>query len=76
MSYDIIRAMGRGGNQPNLNAGMVKEIQIIVPALERQRQFVERLKLSEKIERSYASELDAMARLFSALQHRAFQGDL
>ncbi len=39
LSYDELRGLAQGGNQPNLNAGMIKAFPILVPPVEKQRQF-------------------------------------
>lgn len=31
LMYDHLRAMGRGGNQENLNLGMIKSLPVLVP---------------------------------------------
>ena len=75
-SYERLREQGRGGNQPNLNAGMVKDFPIFVPSLERQAEFVSRVQCAElEVEKHIAFSVK-LETLFAALQHRAFQGEL
>ena len=40
--YDRLRALASGNNQPNLNAGMIKNYPVILPDLDTQAQIVER----------------------------------
>ena len=39
LSYDKLRGMAKGGNQPNLNAGIIKNFPVLVPPLELQNRF-------------------------------------
>lgn len=41
MSYDRLRNLAQGGNQPNLNGNMIKNFTVLVPPRERQLQFVQ-----------------------------------
>ena len=40
MSYDRLRNLAQGGNQPNLNGNMIKNFTVLVPPVELQGQFV------------------------------------
>lgn len=75
-SYERLRDQGRGGNQPNLNAGMVKEFPIYVPDLERQAEFLNRVSLTEQHAKEHSASLLKLQMLFSSLQYRAFRGEL
>lgn len=39
LSYDKLRGMAKGGNQPNLNAGLIKSFPVLLPPLELQNRF-------------------------------------
>lgn len=39
MSYEILRNMAKGGNQPNLNSNLIKNFQILVPPKSEQNEF-------------------------------------
>ena len=39
LSYDKLRELAKGGNQPNLNCTMIKDFNILVPPIELQNQF-------------------------------------
>ena len=41
LSYDKLRGMAKGGNQPNLNIGIIKRFQVLVPPIELQNQFAD-----------------------------------
>ncbi|MEQ8524015.1 restriction endonuclease subunit S [Gracilimonas sp.] len=72
LQYDELREMGRGGNQPNLNVGMVKDYEIILPPIEMQDKF---LNISESIMKERAENkliLKKSEELFSSLVQGAF----
>ncbi|RZJ88110.1 MAG: restriction endonuclease subunit S, partial [Hymenobacter sp.] len=67
LSYSQLRELGRGGNQQNLNLGMVKDFSVIVPDLESQKKFVAVL---HQVENSIARAVKASTHsehLFSSL---------
>ncbi|MEE0229661.1 MAG: restriction endonuclease subunit S [Peptococcaceae bacterium] len=41
MSYEHLRNLAKGGNQPNLNVKMIKNYQVVVPPLDLQNQFAD-----------------------------------
>jgi type I restriction enzyme S subunit len=75
LGYDSIRGMGRGGNQPNMNAGIVRAIPIVVPDIALQSAYVERIKILECTERAAVADLNRRTDLLTALQQRAFQAN-
>ena len=76
ISYDRLRDQGRGGNQPNLNAGMIKNFPIYVPSYDHQIKFVERVMTKKSLVASNERCANSCSRLFASLQHRAFRGEL
>ena len=40
LSYDKLRDLAKGGNQPNLNGNMIKNFSILMPPIEMQKEFV------------------------------------
>ena len=75
-SYRRLRAESRGGNQENLNMGIVRSFSIPLPPLILQHRFaaiVESVEQQKASQRTHLSELDT---LFASLQSRAFSGDL
>ncbi len=74
MSYDKLRDLGRGGNQPNLNLGLVSGFEVIVPPMDLQQLFgvrVEAIHHTKDAEQSAFLESNG---LFAALQASAFGG--
>ena len=41
LSYDKLRNMAKGGNQPNLNGNMIKNFPVLVPPIKRQEEYVQ-----------------------------------
>ncbi len=76
LSYQRLRDLGRGGNQENLNLGILASFAIPLPPLEIQRAFAERIGFVERLARGQHRSLAALDALFASLQHRAFNGDL
>lgn len=76
MSYERLRAMGRGGNQENLNLGLLADFDVLLPALSLQQSFARRAAAIEKLRATQRTSLAELNALFSSLQHRAFRGEL
>lgn len=72
LQYERLRAMGRGGNQANLNLGMIKSFEVPCPPKEAQLQFVERAAAMESILRQQGDALEKATAMFDALLSRAF----
>ena len=72
LQYDRLRAMGRGGNQENLNLGMIKELQVPCPPLDMQLEFVGRCIATGSILDQQAAATDKALATFYALMSRAF----
>ncbi len=76
LAYDELRALGRGGNQENLNLQLLGSFKILLPPLALQQTFATRIQVVNTLktaQRAAQSELNA---LFATLQHRAFRGEL
>ena len=75
-SYHRLRGESRGGNQENLNMGIVRSFSVPVPPSEIQRRYA---RIAESIEeqktrqRAHLAELNT---LFTSLQSHAFRGEL
>ena len=41
LSYDKLRDLAKGGNQPNLNGNMIKSFQVLWPPIEKQDEYVQ-----------------------------------
>ncbi len=70
--YNDLRSLGRGGNQPNLNAGLLKNYHIINPPIFLQDKFVERIQLIEKQKELKEETLIKSEKLFQVLIKRNF----
>ena len=73
-SYNELRKLGRGGNQENLNAGMLKDFEIMYPPLEIQTRF-------ESIITLFNTQISLIngeksTNLFNSLLQKAFNGEL
>jgi type I restriction enzyme S subunit len=76
IGYPHLRRLGQGGNQPNLNAGLVNQFKVLVPGIAEQRAFVAALDALSRITDGARKHLVANERLFASLQHKAFRGEL
>lgn len=68
--------LAHGGTMGILNAGILKQVKIIIPPLSLQKKFINRVqsvKLAQVASNSLLAELNT---LFTSLQHRAFRGEL
>lgn len=76
LSYQALRAMSRGGNQENLNLGLLADFTVLLPPKELQVEFARHIATIEElkiVQRAQLSEFDA---LFASIQYRAFRGEL
>lgn len=72
LSYDKLRDMAKGGNQPNLNVGMIKKFPILMPPLELQRQFAAFVEQTDKLKVIAQKSLDATQVLLDSLMQKYF----
>jgi type I restriction enzyme, S subunit len=75
-NYELLRGLGRGGNQPNLNGQLVRDFEILVPSMTQQLCFVSTIEKIESQIRIMNRSLAASETFFSSLQYRAFSGQL
>jgi type I restriction enzyme S subunit len=76
LSYQRLRDLGRGGNQENLNLGLLSDFTMLLPPLDLQREFARRVAAVEKLKTAQRAALAELDALFASLQHRAFRGEL
>ena len=76
LNYEDLRSLGRGGNQPNLNSGLIKSYEVINPPITLQNQFAERVAMIEAQKQQAQLELAKSEELFQSLLQRAFKGEL
>ena len=76
LSYDQIRELGRGGNQPNLNLALVKGFEVFIPPLDLQNKFVDRVNKINKTCLHAITSKKLIDELFHSLTQQAFRGEL
>jgi len=76
LCYNDLRDLGRGGNQPNLNTGLIKSYKALLPPLELQDQFATRIQAIEFQKSQAEKSLEKAEELFNSLLQRAFNGEL
>lgn len=76
LGYDRLRALGRGGNQENLNLQLLGAFEVLVPPLAIQQAFVTRMSAIDALKAMHRTALAELDALFASLQHRAFRGEL
>jgi len=63
-------------SQPTLNIKQICETKVIQPPLPLQQSFASRVQSVEALKATHKAALQELDRLFTSLQHRAFQGEL
>lgn len=76
MSYTQLRALGRGGNQENLNAGMIKNYEIMLPPITLQNEFAQQIQNIEQQKEKLKVQMQESENLFQALLQQAFNDGL
>lgn len=74
--YDELRSLGRGGNQPNLNLDLVRDFELILPPLDLQNQFAQKVQKIEQQKLLMQQSLTELENNFNSLMQRAFKGEL
>ena len=72
MSYDRLRNLAQGGNQPNLNGNMIKNFTVLVPPRELQLQYVQFVEQVNKSKAVIQKSLDETQVLFDSLMQKYF----
>src|SRR5690606_30123815 len=72
--YHEFRDLGRGGNQPKLNVGILKAYKVIVPPLSLQEVFAKKIALINQLKAQANAEKSE--ELFQSLLQRAFKDEL
>ncbi len=76
LAYEELRALGRGGNQENLNLQLLGAFEILLPSLDLQNVFATRMQVIDALRTTHLVALSELDALFASLQHRAFRGEL
>lgn len=72
LSYDKLRSMAKGGNQPNLNAGLIKSFPVLLPPLELQNRFAAFVGEVDKSKLSIQQSIDQLETLKKSLMQKYF----
>lgn len=72
MSYEKLRNLAKGGNQPNLNGAMIKDFPVLMPPIELQNQFSVFVEQTEKTKTTISRSLDKLETLKKALMQEYF----
>jgi type I restriction enzyme S subunit len=76
LSYEPLRDLGRGGNQPNLNLNLVRSFPLPLPPLPLQQEFAALRSRIDLIAGRQSEAAQAGDALFNSLTQRAFSGQL
>lgn len=76
LSYDQLRALGRGGNQENLNLSIVGDYIIPLPDISTQDQFAIIIGKLEEIRTDQEASLQKLERMYDALMQGVFKGNV
>ena len=68
--------VAHGGTMGILNAGLLKQLKVILPPIALQREFARRVTAVEALKTAQRASLAELDALFATLQHRAFRGEL
>ena len=72
MSYEELRNLAKGGNQPNLNSRMIKDFPILDPPIALQNKFVSFIHQVDKSKVAIQKSLDETQTLFDSLMQKYF----
>ena len=70
------RASGTSGSMKNISQDKVLEMETMLPPIEVQQRFGERVAAIDKLKAAHRASLAEMDALFASLQHRAYRGEL
>ncbi|MFM2274980.1 MAG: hypothetical protein RL211_852 [Pseudomonadota bacterium] len=71
-----LASLSHGGTMGILNAGLLKELDVITPPLPLQQTFATRIQAIEALKATHRAALAQLDALFASLQQRAFAGEL
>ena len=72
LSCDKLRGMAKGGNQPNLNAGLIKSFPVLLPPLELQNRFAAFVAEVDKSKLAVKQSLEKLETLKKSLMQQYF----
>ena len=72
LSYDKLRDMAKGGNQPNLNIGIIKNFPVLKPPIELQNDFAAFAERVDQQKQTVQQSLEKLELLKKALMQEYF----
>lgn len=72
LSYDKLRDMAKGGNQPNLNIGIIKNFPVLKPPIELQNDFAAFVERVDQQKQTVQQSLDKLELMKKALMQEYF----
>ena len=72
LSYDKLRDLAKGGNQPNLNGNMIKNFPVLMPPIEMQNEYVSFVQQIDKSKFAVQKSLNKAETLYKSLMQEYF----
>ena len=72
LSYNNLRDMAKGGNQPNLNGDIIKNYPVLYPPIELQKQFSDFVEQTDKTKLAIQKSIDKLETLKKSLMQQYF----
>lgn len=76
MSYNKLRDMAKGGNQPNLNGNIIKNFPVLMPPLSLQDQFAGFIQQVESQKSLLQQSLAKLEQNYKSLMQKCFRGEI
>ena len=72
LSYDKLRDLAKGGNQPNLNGNMIKSFPVLMPPIDMQNKYVSFVQQIDKSKFTVQKSLEKAETLYKSLMQQYF----
>lgn len=72
LSYDKLRDLAKGGNQPNLNGNMIKSFPVLMPPIDMQNKYVSFVQQIDKSKFTVQKSLEKAKTLYKSLMQQYF----
>ena len=72
LSYDKLRDLAKGGNQPNLNGNMIKSFPVLMPPIDMQNKYVSFVQQIDKSKFAVQKSLEKTETLYKSLMQQYF----
>lgn len=76
VAQKYLNQTAKGAIMSGLNMGIIKQMLVLLPPMNQQREFARRVAAVEKLKAAQRASLGELDALFTSLQHRAFCGEL